>query len=113
MQPADRARDAVAALGWMAWARDRAASGARRPFELRCESRLGPDPCAGGARKVLASMKLESTFIISPEESDGGRVWRLSVMPSGPGQLVWDVRVRTSPGNRQAITMIWSVPAPF
>ncbi|MEM9965575.1 MAG: hypothetical protein AAGC58_09530 [Asticcacaulis sp.] len=60
--------------------------------------------CPNEPFAVLKSLPLEKTYIIDEKG--------FAVMPQGPGQLYWDVRLEAD-GQKRRITLEWGSPAPF
>jgi hypothetical protein len=102
LNPGASTAAAKQALRSLDWAARLARSDAPLSFELSCESELLPDPCGKGARAVLASLPLDKTYMVA----NGNIV----ITPTGPGQMLWDVRVTPVPKGIRSIQMIWKVP---
>jgi hypothetical protein len=111
LQPAHRFEDALAALHRFREVRAAARAGAPLPFTLTCRSFRPPGTCSQEARLVLAGLPLDRIHIVEPGAGGG---WRVSVMPKGPGQPYWDVRLVDGPDGRVGqVTLSWDIPAPF
>ena len=107
VQPPDAIGNAAMALGWLA-DRQRRGKGAG----VTClPSALSPDPCARGAAATFRALPLDHTYIIQRGTRPGA--WNLSVMPSGPGEAFYDVRLALGPDGAGTVTIRWDVPAPF
>ncbi len=77
--------------------------------KVTCASEAGDNACTPPLRTVIASLPLDRIYIIQPDQSG----WAFSVMPSGPGQLYWDVRIPPEGIFDEPIVMRWGRPAPF
>lgn len=98
------------ALSWLEWARMIARSERPLPFALACRDETGQGKCAD-ARKALASLPVEKTFIVS-KWSRTPHQWKLAVTETQPGDLVWDVKIDATP-VKSSVELVWKVPAPF
>lgn len=94
--------EAIELLEWFSelQSRERAPEG----VTVTCHTTLMQHMCSGEPFRIFAGLPLEKTYII---DRDG-----LTVMPQGPGQLYWDVRLETD-GEKRRITLEWGSPAPF
>ena len=107
VQPVDAIGDAAIMLRWLA---DRQRRG--RATGVAClPSDFKPDPCADGAAATLRALPLERIYIINRGAHPGE--WNLSVMPRGPGQLFYDVRLARDSHGGPTVTIQWAAPAPF
>ena len=108
VQPARVVDEAGAALLRLAEARARARRRPRSVRRVTCRSELPEDACAPGAASVLASLPVETVYLINREV--GG--WELALMPDGPGpgSRHWSVRLSD---NSPDIEMVWRSAPPF
>lgn len=77
--------------------------------KVTCESDADSNACAPPLRTLIASLPLDRIYIIQPDRSG----WAFSVMPKGPGQLFWDVRMPPEGMPDEPVIMRWGMPAPF
>ena len=107
VQPTDALNDAAIALRWLAAKQRRgdAVGVTCLPFPYK------PDPCTNGAGAVLRALPLDRIYIVDKGYQPGE--WALSVMPNGPGQLYYDVRLSRDRNGAAAVTIQWAAPAPF
>jgi hypothetical protein len=91
---------ATAALRRLAWLRKEAGRSGSLPVLVTCATETPEDACRQGARAVLASLPLHKVFLI---ELIGLQAWRLSVMPSGPGETFWEVKLHVGEGAEQRL----------
>ena len=107
VQPATALDAAAVTLRWLA---DRQRRGGAQGITC-LSSRFSPDPCDRGAAAVLAALPLDRVFLLNRGRQPGD--WALGVMPTGPGQLFYDVRLTRGDGQRPGMTIRWDAPAPF
>jgi hypothetical protein len=107
VQPKDVAELVPEALRQLARLHAVARAGGPLP-EVKC---LSDDPtvCAQPSRALLANLTLDRIYSIEPARFG----WRFAIMPNGPGQLFWDVRIPPEDAPDDPITMRWGMPAPF
>lgn len=86
-----------------------ARAGGQLPIKVTCESEADANVCAQPSRTLVANLPLDRIYIIQPDRSG----WSFSVMPTGPGQLYWDVRIPPEGIADEPIVMRWGRPAPF
>ncbi len=111
IQPHQEVEGALAALLRLKDAQALAASERPLPFDLNCSSAQAPGRCASGAGAVLAALPLDRVHIAQPHPDAG---WDISVMPSGPGQPYWRVRMFDAAASAPArIALSWELPGPF
>lgn len=77
--------------------------------KVRCESEIDATLCAQPVRRLIASLPLDRIFIIQPDRSG----WSFSVMPTGPGQLYWNVSLPPEGVADEPVVLRWAMPAPF
>lgn len=107
VQPTDALNDAAVALRWLAdkQRHSDAVGVSCLPFPYK------PDPCANGANAALRALPLNRIYIVDRGFRPGE--WALSLMPDGPGQLYYDVRLSRDRNGAAAVTIQWTAPAPF
>lgn len=68
--------------------------GSRTGFSIRCTS-YDQSHCDGGSVQQFSALPLDRIFLIEPARGGGGRMdgWSFAVMPNGPGQDYFDVRM--------------------
>ena len=110
VQPNVDPAQAKAALKWLAWAQITARSHRTLPFEVKCTSDGGPNPCSAGAKAALARLSLSELFIIGKPHPQQTGQWDFAIRGNG---RVWDVQVRTDERRRTTITLNWQIPPPF
>lgn len=86
-----------------------ARAGRQLPNKVTCESEADAKVCAQPSQTLVANLPLDRIYIIQPDRSG----WAFSVMPNGPGQLYWDVRIPPKGIADEPIVMRWGRPAPF
>lgn len=107
VQPTDALNDAAITLRWLADKQRRGDAAA-----VTClPSPYKPDPCTNGAAAALRALPLDHIYIINKGHQPGE--WALSAMPTGPGQLFYDVRLSRDRNGAAAVTIQWTAPAPF
>ena len=104
---------AMAALRWVSEVSHLARRTLLPPGFATCRSEVNPEVCARGGQAVLATLPLEATWIIEPMLHHAPAGWRLAVMPPGPGQPYWDVRVDSTAPDAPRLVMTWGPPSPF
>ena len=106
---------AVEYLKWFKKLHEDAASSGDLDVEIECRSDVQPDPCASGARQVLARLPLERASIL---EQGGGRRrreadWHLSFSPSDVPNHYWRVSVFDWSTPRARVQLSWGMIPPF
>lgn len=85
------------------------------PIRAACRSELPhEDPCEPGVLEVVRALPLDRIHLIEPDRdsTDTLPAWRLSIMPTGPGQPFFETRlVRRDDGWDMRLT--WKAPPPF
>jgi hypothetical protein len=109
VQPQRHLIGATAALRRLVWLRKEAARSGSLPVRVTCASEMPDDVCREGARAVLAGLPLNRVFLIEPFP----KAWRLSVMPSSPGEKFWEVMLHGGEAAEQRLELVWRVPPPF
>lgn len=79
------------------------------PLKVTCQSELDSKVCDKGPIALIAGLTLDRIFIIQPDRSS----WSFSIMPSGPGQVYWDVTLPPEGIVDEPVVMRWGMPAPF
>ena len=107
VQPADAIDDAAIMVRWLADRQTR-----RDPVAVTClRSAYKPNPCAKDPIATLWALPLDRIYIINKGAQPGE--WAFAIMPNGPGQLFYDVRVSKNWRGAEAVTIAWEAPAPF
>ncbi|MCY7280621.1 MAG: hypothetical protein LH610_06950 [Sphingomonas bacterium] len=86
-----------------------AKAGGQLPIKVTCESEADAKICMQPLRILIASLPLDRIYIIQPDRSG----WAFSVMPSGPGQLYWNVTIPPQGILDEPVVLRWGRPPPF
>lgn len=112
VQPASQEQGAIAVLERLAFLQSRARRARQPRVGLLCRDAMATDACNRGATSVLARLPLQKVHIIDRGFEPTDKQWRLSIMPTGPGQLYWETVLDADPAS-PGVTMTWKAPAPF
>lgn len=99
-------------LRWLDRLRRAAAEG-HLAAPVACHSDvIGANPCAQGNLALMKTLPIERAVLIEPI-SHGEKGWRISIMPTGSGQLFWDTRLIPDPAFTYRVELRLAIPPPF